>query len=91
MTRLFPPETRGRLIYALGLGIVKVVLEKGGGKEQVLGPLDLFILQKVLKGGGFPPLYSTKDVWECEKVFYCDVCGHRMVGADALIQHVQVI
>jgi len=64
------------------------VLEKG--KEQVLAPLDLFILQKVLKGGGFPPMYSSKDMWGCEKVFYCDVCGHRILGADSLIQHVQV-
>ena len=24
------------------------------------------------------------------KVFYCDVCGHRMLGADNLIQHVKV-
>ena len=88
MTRLAAPETSGRLTYALGLGIVKVVLEKG--KEQVLAPLDLFILQKVLKGGGFPPMYSSKDVWGCEKVFYCDVCGHRILGADSLIQHVQV-
>ena len=88
MTRLAAPETIGRLTYASGLGIVKVVLEKG--KEQVLAPLDLFILQKVLKGGGFPPMYSSKDVWGCEKVFYCDVCGHRILGADSLIQHVQV-
>ena len=35
-------------------------------------------------------MYSSKDVWGCEKVFYCDVCGHRILGADSLIQHVQV-
>ena len=47
---------------------------------QVLEPLDLFILQRVLKEGAFPPLYSAKDAWGCEKV---EIVGKKIRSNEA--------
>lgn len=74
--------------FVKGSGIVKVIME-GEGKAPVLPPLDLFILQKKLKDGKFPPNYGVKDEYGCCKVFLCDLCATRSVGADALKQHVE--
>jgi len=85
---LSPPFPRGRLSYTTGRGILRVVMEDKG-RQQVLPPLDLAVLQDVLTGGEFPPLYSNRDVHDCTKVFYCDACGHRVLGVDNLIKHIQ--
>ena len=73
--------------FVTGSGIVKVIME-GEGKVPVLPPLDLFILQKKLKDGKFPPNYGVKDEYGCCKVFLCDLCATRSVGAESLKQHV---
>ena len=63
---LSPPFPRGRLSYTTGRGILRVVMEDKG-RQQVLPPLDLAVLQDVLTGGEFPPLYSNRDVHDCTK------------------------
>jgi len=81
-------EVEEKFQFVKGSGIVKVIME-GEGKVSVLPPLDLFILQKKLKDGKFPPNYGVKDEYGCFKVFLCDLCSTRSVGAEALKLHVE--
>jgi len=84
----FEDEDFSKFRFVKGSGIVKVIME-GEGKTPVLPPLDLFTLQKKLKDGKFPPNYCVKDEYGCCKVFLCDLCSTRSVGADALKNHVE--
>ena len=81
-------DAESKFHYVDGTGIVKVMME-GEGKTPVLAPLDVFILQRKLKDGKFPLNYGVKDEYGCCKVFLCDLCATRLVGADALKQHVE--
>jgi len=88
LTEKTPEETEEKFQFVKGSGIVKVIME-GEGKTPVLPPLDLFILQKKIKDGKFPPNYGVKDEYGCCKVFLCDLCATRSVGAEALKLHVE--
>lgn len=88
LTEKIPEETEEKFQFVKGSGIVKVIME-GEGKTPVLPPLDLFILQKKIKDGKFPPNYGVKDEYGCCKVFLCDLCATRSVGAEALKLHVE--
>ena len=88
MTEQADEAAESKFQYVQGSGIVKVIME-GEGKTPVLPPLDVFILQKKLKDGKFPSNYGVKDEYGCCKVFLCDLCATRLVGAEALKQHVE--
>ena len=88
LTEKISEETEEKFQFVKGSGIVKVIME-GEGKTPVLPPLDLFILQKKIKDGKFPPNYGVKDEYGCCKVFLCDLCATRSVGAEALKLHVE--
>eukprot|EP00092_Neocalanus_flemingeri_P045044 GFUD01050165.1.p1 GENE.GFUD01050165.1~~GFUD01050165.1.p1 ORF type:complete len:1287 (-),score=400.71 GFUD01050165.1:284-4144(-) len=88
LTEQSAEEVECKFQYVQGSGIVKVIME-GEGKTPALPPLDVFILQKKLKDGKFPSNYGVKDEYGCCKVFLCDLCATRLIGADALKQHVE--
>lgn len=81
-------DNEEKVQFVKGSGIISVNME-GEGKTTVLPPLDIFILQKKLKDGKFPPNYSVTDEYGCSKVFVCELCNVKLIGVEKLKEHVE--
>jgi len=83
--------------YVQTTGLIDVRLEAhqedlnmiGGCKDQLLPPVDVYVMQENLPEGKFPPYYGNVDPWGYCKVFYCYRCMCRLNGLDMLIKHVK--
>jgi len=84
--------------YVQTSGLIDVRLEShqgakttGGLKDQILPPVDVYVMQENLKEGKFPPYYGDVDPWGYCKVFYCYRCMTKINGVDMLLKHVKGI
>ena len=77
-----------------GPGIIEVRLEGPNYKspnDLVIPSMDVFLVQRELRKGKFPPNYGQQDTWNCIKTFYCTRCMTRMNGTESLMTHVKNI